>query len=262
VITGWLKKRRRRTILEQPYPTQWEKWTAEAVPDYHELNDDEREQLRELVRVFVAEKVWEGCKGVVVTEEMKVTIAAQACLLLLGIEHEYFSNVRSILIFPRHFIPLPNEAPDDSGVVHQSSEAALGQAWENGPIILSWESSRAGGRNSEDGLNVVLHEFAHKLDLRDGLVNGTPPLNNREQHARWVEVMQREFDILVEKTEKRKATLLDKYGATDSGEFFAVSVECFFEKPTQLRQKHPDLYEVLRDYFNQNPAARSRGRID
>jgi len=123
-------------------------------------------------------------------------------------------------------------------------------------VILSWADSKAGGRNSQDGLNVVLHEFAHKLDLRDGVVNGTPLLRDRRDYARWAEVMRREYEQLVEASRKRRATLLDDYGATDPGEFFAVAVECFFEKPVQMRKKHPDLYRTLGQYFGQDPAAR------
>ncbi len=226
------------------------------VPHYEALRGSEQKQLRELVRVFIAEKNWEGCKGLEVTDEMKVTIAGQACLLLLGIEHDYFCNVDSILIFPRQFVSVEKQEMDEMGIVHESSTPSLGEAWDDGPIILSWRDSKAGGRNPFDGLNVVIHEFAHKLDLRDGVVNGTPPLTSRAEYKRWAEVMRREYETLIERSERNKATLLDDYGATNPGEFFAVAVECFFEKPAQLRRKHPDLYEVLAGYFRQDPAKR------
>ncbi len=256
MIFGWFKRRRRKKILEGPFPPEWKEWLERYVPHYRRLNPEEQGRLRDLVQVFVAEKIWEGCKGLEVKEEMKVAIAGQACLLLLGIEHDYFRNVKTILIFPRQFVPRESDEMDESGVVHESNAPALGQAWENGPVILSWADSRAGGRNHQDGLNVVAHEFAHKLDLRDGVVNGTPPLEGRRQYARWAEVMRREYEQLVENSRKRRATLLDDYGATDPGEFFAVSVECFFEKPIQMRRRHPELYEALSDYFGQDPAAR------
>ena len=256
MIFGWLKKRRRRKILEHPFPADWEQWLEKRVPHFLTLDGVQRSRLRNLVQVFVAEKHWEGCKGLTVTEEMKATIAGQACLLLLGIEHDYFRNVKTILIFPRHFKTVPSEAMDAAGVVHESNHAALGQAWEKGPVILSWADSKIGGRNQHDGVNVVLHEFTHKLDLKNGVVNGLPPLRTREHYARWSEVMQREYANLVKKSQRRKATLLDDYGATDPGEFFAVSVECFFEKPVQMRRKHQELYEVLSDYFQQDPAER------
>lgn len=226
------------------------------MPHWSRLSEDEQNALRSLVQVVVAEKTWEGCKGLEVDDEMKVTIAGQACLLLLGIEHDYFGNVKTILVFPRQFTPHEMVDVDESGVMHESAGTALGLAYEGGPVILSWADSKAGGRNSQDGLNVVLHEFAHKLDLRDGVVNGTPLLRDRRDYARWAEVMRREYEQLVEASRKRRATLLDDYGATDPGEFFAVAVECFFEKPVQMRKKHPDLYRTLGQYFGQDPAAR------
>ncbi len=256
MIFSWFKRRRRKKILEQPFPHKWLEWIEKRVPYYRRLKETEQEHLRNLVQVFVAEKIWEGCKGLTVTEEMKATIAGQACLLLLGIEHDHFRNVKTILVFPRQFVPSENEDMDESGVIHQSNEAALGQAWENGPVILSWADSKAGGRNQRDGLNVVLHEFAHKLDLSDGMIDGAPRLKSLRQYKHWAEVMRREYEQLVENSRKRKATLLDDYGTTNPGEFFAVAVECFFEKSIQMRQKHRELYEVLRDYFQQDPAER------
>ncbi len=256
MIFGWLKRRRRKRILTQPFPEGWNQWLVRRVPHWGRLTSEEQDALRKLVQVVIAEKTWEGCKGLALDDEMKVTIAGQACLLLLGIEHDYFQNVETILVFPRQFTPHEMIDVDESGVMHESSGTALGLAYEGGPVILSWADSKAGGRNSQDGLNVVLHEFAHKLDLRDGVVNGTPPLKSRRDHARWAEVMRREYEALVEASRKRKATLLDDYGATDPGEFFAVAVECFFEKPLQLRKKHADLYGALSDYFGQDPAAR------
>ena len=220
------------------------------------MSGEEQTALRRVTQVFVAEKIWEGCRGVAVTDEMKVTIAGQACLLLLGIEHDYFRNVKTILVFPRQFVPHGMQEFDESGVAHESRGPALGLAYHGGPIVLSWADSKAGGRNSQDGLNVVLHEFAHKLDLRDGVVNGTPPLKSQREYTRWAEVMRKEYEQLVNASQRGKATVLDDYGATDPGEFFAVAVECFFEKPIQLQKKHVELYEALRDYFGQDPAAR------
>lgn len=258
MIFRWLKRRRREQILARPFPEEWNEWLIRRVPHWQRLNDEEQQTIRRLVQVFVEEKTWEGCRGIEVTDEMKVTIAGQACLLLLGIEHDYFRNVKTILVFPRQFVPHPTEEYDESGVAHESSGPALGLAYHGGPIVLSWADSKAGGRNSQDGLNVVIHEFAHKLDLRDGVVNGTPPLKSRREYARWAEVMRREYEQLVKASQKRRATVLDDYGATNPGEFFAVSVECFFEKPLQLQKKHAELYEALKDYFGQDPASRFR----
>ncbi len=258
MIFSWLKRRRRARLLAKPFPENWNGWLARTVPHWARLSGEERDRLRDLVRVFIAEKTWEGSRGQEVTEEMKVVIAGQACLLLLGLEHDHFRNVKTIVVFPRQFVPHEMLDFDDQGIAHESQAPALGLAYEGGPVILSWADARAGGRNSQDGLNVVLHEFAHKLDLHDGVVNGTPVLRNRRDYARWAEVMRREYDTLVEASRKGRATLLDDYGATDPGEFFAVAVECFFEKPIQLCKRHADLYEVLRGYFGQDPAQRLR----
>ena len=209
-----------------------------------------------LLRV-VAEKEWEGCQGVELTDEIKVTIAGQACLMLLGLKHNYFYNVRNVLVFPQHYVP-HYQSMDQSGVVHDSDQAVLGHASYDGPVVLSWISSREGGRNAHDGRNVVMHEFAHKLDFMDGFANGVPVLKKRANYKRWFEVMRHEYDVLVKRSEKRKATLLDDYGATNPGEFFAVSVECFFEKPEAMHRRHEGLYKILSEYFGQDPAARLR----
>ena len=188
------------------------------MPHYEVLTGYEQRQLKELVQVFVAEKEWEGCQGITITSEMKVTIAGQACLMLLGLKHDYFYNVRNILVFPQHY-RLNQTRIDASGVVHEQDQSALGHASYDGPVALSWRSSREGGINEHDGRNVVLHEFAHKLDFMDGFANGVPILRKRSNYPRWFKVMQREFDVLVARSSDRRATLLDHYGATNPGEF-------------------------------------------
>lgn len=134
----------------------------------------------------------------------------------------------------------------------------LGEAWSNGPVVLSWQDVEIGGMNERDGHNVVLHEFAHKLDVNDGSVDGVPFLDSNEQINEWSEIMSKEYERLVQASEHGKATLLDHYGATNPGEFFAVATECFFEKPVQMQHKHPDLYELLKGYYKQDTAARMR----
>ncbi len=255
MIGRWFRERRRKGILKTPFPTGWIAWLERRVPHFDSLSPQEQGVLRSMVQIFVAEKEWEGCQGVEITDEIKVTIAGQACLLLLGLDHNYFYNVRNVLVFPQHYIP-KHQTMDGQGVVHQSRQAVLGQASCDGPVVLSWISSREGGLNAHDGRNVVLHEFAHKLDFMDGFANGVPILRSRKNYGRWFKVMQREYEVLVARSESRKATLLDDYGATNPGEFFAVSVECFFEKPEPMRRQHEGLYHILSEYFGQDPAAR------
>lgn len=257
MIGRWLRRRRRKSLLKRPFPDSWFAWLEDCVPHYGSLSTKEKQGLQDLVQVFVAEKEWEGCQSFEITDEVKVTIAGQACLLLLGLEHDYFYNVRNILVFPKHYQP-HGKRVDGLGVVHQQG-AVLGQASYDGPVMLSWRSSREGGRNERDGLNVVLHEFAHKLDFMDGFANGVPVLRHRNNYRRWFEVMQREFEVLVAASERGRATLIDDYGASHPSEFFAVSVECFFEKPKQLNRQHEALYGVLAEYFGQDPAKRLGG---
>jgi len=221
---------------------------------YGQLGEAEQAKLRDDLRVFVAERYWEGCAGLTVTDEMKVTIAAQACLLVLNIEHDYFSRVPSILVYPSSYrVPTGRRGPD--GSVNPDS-GRLGEAWYRGPVILAWDSVLRGGMDGHDGQNVVLHEFAHQLDFLDGYADGTPPLSSREAYRKWHEVMTAEYQRLVQESEYGRARVLDAYGATNPAEFFAVATEAFFEKPLSLRQRHPALYEVLRDYYRQDPAER------
>lgn len=255
MIFDWFRDRRRKELLKQPLPADWIAAIQQNVAHYAYLTDDETARLHDDVRIFAEEKNWEGCGGFEITEEVKATIAAQACLLLLNLEHDYFSNVESVLVYPTDYVARQSAMGSD-GLLHEGPSHRLGEAWQRGPVILSWVDVKAGGMNERDGHNVVLHEFAHKLDLGDGRVDGVPRLEDDAQYERWAEVMSAEYERLVDDAEKGHATLLDDYGATNAGEFFAVATECFFEKSRQLRDRHPELYTVLQSYFKQDTAAR------
>ncbi len=255
MILSWLRRRRRRRLLARPFPPAWHEYLKRNVTHYQYLSAREQARLRDDLRIFIAEKRWEGCAGLTITEEMQVTIAAQACLLVLGLEHNYFDRVLSVLVYPQGFLD-PQERPGPLGVIDGHGAACIGQAWYRGPVILSWSDAREGARHPRLGHNVVIHEFAHQLDMLDGGINGTPPLGSAEEQARWQEIMTVEFRRLVEASQHGKATLLDQYGTTNEGEFFAVATECFFDLPLPLRQQHPRLYELLRDYYHQDPAER------
>jgi Mlc titration factor MtfA (ptsG expression regulator)/Zn-finger nucleic acid-binding protein len=260
MLISWLWKRRRRQLLAVPFPADWLSYIQKNVALYSLLTEAERARLRDDLRIFVAEKTWEGCGGLTITDEIKVTVAAQACLLLLGIEHDYFGRLRTILVYPAGYRPPEGElAP--SGVVHEAV-GRLGEAWYRGPLVLSWEAVRAGGQDHRDGHNVVLHEFAHQLDFLDGWADGTPPLKSPAQYRKWHEVMTAEYQRLVKESARSKATLLDDYGAANPAEFFAVATECFFEKPVHMERSHPRLYEVLREYYGQDTAARFKRRAE
>ena len=204
------------------------------------------------MQVFVAEKEWDGCDGQEMTEEIKVTIAGQACLLLLGINHDYYPTVQTVLVYRTTYTARWERPSWEDGVDEMQSLRRLGEAHYLGPVVLAWNAVIRGPA----GANLVLHEFAHKLDMQDGWIDGTPQLASKDQYKRWSQVMGETYRELCDRVDRGKATLLDEYGATDEAEFFAVATECFFEKPVQLRRRHPELYEVLSGFYNQDPAQR------
>lgn len=247
MIFGWLKKRRRKKILAQPWLEAWSLHLNRNVRLTWRLSEAEMSKLQRLVQIFVAEKNWEGCEGLEVTEEMKVTIAASASLMLLGVEDFYFDNVRTILIYPKAFSRQTSDGVS-TGVSHRA-----GEAWQGGPIILSWRDTLQGARNEDDGRNLVVHEFAHALDGLDGSMGGNLIFSDPKDVAEWGEVVESEFQELVNAKETRRRTLLDHYGATNLAEFFAVASETFFEQPSELKQKHSKLFELLIKYYHVDP---------
>ena len=250
-----LRRARRHRLLADPFPDDWLP-ILDRLPFYRALDEGGRRRIRKDLRVLIVEKSWEGCGGLELTDEIQVTIAAQASLLLLGIEHEYYRDVHSILVYPGAYLTLPQ--PDAAGVV-RPGRVNLGEAWQRGPVVLAWDAAQRGAFDPRDGRNLVLHEFAHRLDMLDGLADGTPPMHTRVELGEWVTAMTTEFRRLRDDVQHHRATVLDKYGATNPAEFFAVATECFFEKGRQLRRRHPELYEVLHHYYHQDPAARGSG---
>ncbi len=242
---------RRRRLLAQQFPVEWEAYLRRNVTHYRYLSADEQSKLRNDLRIFIAEKYWEGCRGLQVTDEMKVTIAAQACLLVLAIPHNYYGQVQTILIYERTY-RVPRTRYFRGGLVLEGDDPVIGTAHYRGPVLLSW----AAVQEPVGPHNVVLHEFAHQLDFLNGYVDGTPVLETLDAYAQWREVMTAEFEQLQNDTRQGRPTLLDPYGATDEAEFFAVATECFFEQSQESAKQHPRLYELLRNYYRQDPAAR------
>lgn len=259
MLFSWFSELRRQNLLaSQPFPEEWERFLHADMPHYEFLSPDEQKTLRDHVQIFVAEKNWEALGGLSMNEEIQVSIAAQACLLLLGLEHhDFYRNVESVLVYPSGYKASAEQAIA-AGVVQVGESFRLGEAWGRGPVVLSWSDALRGGRDPNDGHNVVLHEFAHKLDMqRGGSADGVPALpGGQDQYDEWAEVMSQEYDDLVAQSKHGRADLLDVYGATNPAEFFAVSTEAFFEKPRQMRERHPRLYEVLKGYYRQDTAAR------
>jgi len=254
----WLRDHRRSEARKRPFPPEWEAFVRTNVAHYGMLEDAERIELLAMVQVFLEEKNWEGCGGLVLTDEIRVTIAAQACLLQLGLTHDYYRNVESILIYPSTVV-IQGHQPgvfESVGSPVEDSIPILGQAFSRGPVILVWDAVLHGARHPEQGHNVVYHEFAHQLDMLDGIADGTPPLADSEQFTEWVAVCSREFLRLRSLAEQGHKSFLDAYGATNESEFFAVATEEFFDRPLALLKHAPDLYNVLSEYYCQDTAGR------
>jgi MtfA peptidase len=252
----WLQRHHRRKILAQPFPADWHAYLDRNVRFFRQLDEREQNKLRDDLRVLVAEKHWEGCLGFQITDEVKVTIAAQAALLLLEWKEQFFNNVQSILVYPTAYVA-PDTTVMPGGIVVEGKSAREGEAWYRGPVILSWDDVVRGGRREHDGHNVVFHEFAHQLDMQNGrTTDGIPPLDSKAAYVQWRRVLHSEYERLVDDCEHGQQTLLDCYGAVNVAEFFAVATECFFERPQPVRRRHPALYEILANYYRQDPSRR------
>lgn len=255
----WLKQRRRKKLTAEPFPSEWEEMIRSNVAHYGMLNSDEQAHLRALIQVFIAEKYWEGVGGLIMTDEIRVTISAQACLLLLGLPHDFYRNVQSIVVYPSTVVPPQRKLGffESATGPMAVSQPILGQAFQQGPVIIIWDAALKGSRHPESGHNVVYHEFAHKLDMLDGFADGTPPLRGRAEYKDWMETCSREYLRLRHDAEHGKKSFLDAYGATNEAEFFAVATEEFFDRPRAMIQHAPDLYRVLKEYYRQDPAERA-----
>jgi Mlc titration factor MtfA (ptsG expression regulator) len=261
-VFAWWRQRRREQILREPFPAAWRQLMARNVGHLRYLDDAERKQLEDLVQVFLAEKDLEGCGGLELDDEIRVTIAANACMLLLGLSHDMYRRVQSVLVYPSTVQPPARGAGffEVPTAPRQVQHPLLGEAHVQGPVILVWDAVKRGSIHPRSGHNVVFHEFAHKLDMLDGEVDGTPPLRGSAELARWAEVCSRAYLALRRRVERGQKTILDAYGAHSEAEFFAVATETFFERPARLKREHPELYEVLREFYRQDPAARMARR--
>jgi MtfA peptidase len=252
-VFGFFKRRRRERLRAAPFPDAWLEIIETNVPFYRHLPDADRRELQGLVQVFLAEKQFEGCGGLELTDEIKVTIAAQACRLLLHRETDIYPRLITILVYPSAYIAKSVE-PIGGPVVLEGEQVRLGEAWKGGVVVVSWDEVRATALGSSSGRNLVLHEFAHLLDMEDGTADGTPILESRSRYRAWAQVLGEEYDRLRRHSALGRYTALDDYGATNPAEFFAVATECFFEKPGVLLKRHPELYDELKSFYRQDPA--------
>ncbi len=250
-----LRRSHRKKLLEQPFPEVWESILQQDLPYLRLLTPAEQTRLREIVTILIDEKFWEGCSGQEMTPRVQVVIAAQMAVLLLHLDAaDYFHNVRTILVYPAAYVQTQERVGSD-GLVHTGS-ANLGEAWYNGPVVLSWKDALEAAHNPGRGLNVVFHELAHAIDMMGGTTNGTPMLRGRDDYGPWHETMSATFEALRRRYEAGGRDVIRPYGLTNVAEFFAVTTECFFDAPVPFKKAHPDVYEHYARFWGQQPAAR------
>jgi Mlc titration factor MtfA (ptsG expression regulator) len=248
----WLAARRRQRVRAQPFPAAWREILERRVPYVQRLPARLRAQLEDHVKVFIAGKQFFGCDGMHIDDEVRVTIAAQACLLLLERRGDVFPNLGQVLVYPSAFM-VERVRAEPSGVLQEQRHALSGESWTHGQVVLSWEDVLEGAAHPDDGRNVVIHEFAHQLDQVKGYANGAPWLGKRERYARWSRVMNDAFLALRAQAGSGLPSLLSAYGATSPAEFFAVASEVFFEQPAALATLHPELYAELSSLYRIDP---------
>lgn len=249
----WLRKWRRNRIAARQFPDRWLQIIEKNVLLYNRLPAEDKAELQKHILIFIAEKRFEGCGGLEITDEIKVIIAAQACMLLLHRKTDYYPGLSSILVYPHAFIVHRAQHLAD-GVVAEGPQVLSGESWRQGSVVLSWDNVKHGCADIHDGQNVVFHEFAHQIDSSGGKGDRSGVLKSTSSYITWARVLQKDYQRLREATQQNRPAFLDKYGATDPAEFFAVATEFFFEKPQELKQIHPDLYNELKRFYHQDPA--------
>lgn len=257
----WWRRLSRAEVIAESFPKQYRQLLRRRVPCAGLLSDAELTKLETLVRIFNSEKTFEGAQGLEVDEEMRVVIAARACLLLLWrveLDGPLYPDLETVIIYPSTYKAKVQRR--EGYVMIDDEQVRLGESWQRGVVVLSWAAVASGAANSGDGHDVVLHEFAHQLDAEDGAMDGTPELDDRERYSVWSRVAGAEYAELVDAVEHHRKTSIDAYGATNAPEFFAVVVEQLFERPLALERRHPELYRELATFFRFDPAARLHER--
>ncbi|HEX6704605.1 MAG TPA: M90 family metallopeptidase [Albitalea sp.] len=243
-----------RTLRKRPIPDALWELTLARYPFLGRRSADDRAALRDLATLFLAQKEFTGAQGLAISDEIAVAIAAQACLPVLRLGLGAYAGFVGIVVHPDEVVAR-REVTDDDGVVHHYDETLSGEAMEGGPVMLSWRDVEAAGESAEWGYNVVVHEFAHVLDMADGVPDGVPLLPDRAAREAWCKVIDAQFDAFCAHVDGGVDTLLDPYGAESVDEFFAVASEVFFVAPEDLKLEHPELYALLQSYYRQDPAA-------
>ena len=245
-LRAWWRQRR-ADRLEIP-AALWDQVEAD-LPFLGHLTPDELARLRQLAREFIAEKQWSGAQGLQLTPRIQLTIALQACLPILHLGLAWYAGWVGIVVYPGDFL-IPRKMMDEDGVVHEYDDDVLGEAWYGGPVLISWFDHPQDTR----GINVVIHEFAHKLDMKNGTADGLPPMHAGMSRQRWSQVMSKAFGDFQRRVDRGEHTPLDPYGAELPTEFFAVASEAFFEAPDLLKCEYPDVFEQFKLFYRQDPS--------
>lgn len=251
MIGGFLRRRRREALRTEPFPEAWVRVLRQRAPWIGRLPPPERQRLHWLIQVFLAEIPIEGCGGLVVDDEVRVTVAASAARLLLGRPQDGYADLQVVRVYPSTFVaPVRRQ---QGWVVQEGVEARLGESWQRGVVVLAWDAVRR-GTAADDGHEVALHEFAHQLDTADGSANGAPLLPDAAAYTTWAAALGAAYADLQADLARGRTPLIDAYGATNPAEFFAVATEVFFERPRRLAREEPALYAALRGFYGQDPA--------
>ncbi len=255
-VTGGvlIRKSRRHRIMRQSLPESWRKILESNVMLYNMLPDNLKKELEGRIQVFLEEKEFEGCGNLEITDEIKVTIAAHACILLLNKNLDYYPYLHTILVYPSAYIAKGGRRLGNQ-VIQDEFSARLGESWCKGAVVLAWEHVKENGRHYGTGHNVVLHEFAHQLDQQNGVSDGVPILNSVAECKEFAAIITQEFSHLKDEVEHGIRDVIDPYGAVNPAEFFAVSTETFFELPKNMKKNHPKLYQELKICYKLDPLA-------
>jgi len=251
---GWLREWRRARILKHAKldPALWRD-TVARYEFIDVLSAPELARLEELTLLFMHEKSIHGAGGMQVRDDVRTAISAQAALVVLNLGLDYYRGWVEVIVYPDEFVA-EYDYTDEAGVVHHVAEPMSGESWEHGPVILSWADAEKAGRGHV--YNVVIHEFAHKLDMLNGAANGFPPLHADMVRADWASAFSRAYEDFARRIERDEMLPIDDYAAESPAEFFAVTSEVFFESPREMLKLYPDVYAQLREFYRQDPAAR------
>ncbi len=253
------RAQRLRQFADKPLEPELLNLLRQHMPLYERMPSELQQRLQGLVNVFLNDKSFFGSSGLEITNEMRLAVAGNACLLLLNRDDPRFPGSGTILLYPDTIVT--QQVKYDGAVVHEGQSARLGESWQRGPVILSWADVLRGVNNPEDGQNVVIHEFAHKLDEENVSMDGLPVLREHADYPEWARVMSEEFADLIERVQRNSNKVLDGYGSTSPAEFFAVASEVFFEQGARMKDRLPKLYTQLEQYYGVDPAGWGKNRI-